>query len=98
MIKLYRAAARTCTEPVGSFVNNQVAYFTFVHCADRYPTMASSPCSARRSRSSSAVRRPCRKKLKTYVDLGIDRLMCLHQIGNIADFADDAQEGRTVKA
>jgi alkanesulfonate monooxygenase SsuD/methylene tetrahydromethanopterin reductase-like flavin-dependent oxidoreductase (luciferase family) len=27
----------------------------------------------------------CRKKLRTYADLGIDRLMCLQQIGSIAD-------------
>ncbi|MEC3974118.1 LLM class flavin-dependent oxidoreductase [Amycolatopsis sp. H20-H5] len=34
MIGLYRAAAERCTEPVGAFVNNQVGFFTFVHCAD----------------------------------------------------------------
>jgi alkanesulfonate monooxygenase SsuD/methylene tetrahydromethanopterin reductase-like flavin-dependent oxidoreductase (luciferase family) len=33
MIDLYRAAANQCTQPVGSTVNNQVAFFTFVHCA-----------------------------------------------------------------
>lgn len=27
----------------------------------------------------------CRKKLQKYADLGIDRLMCLQQIGNIGD-------------
>jgi alkanesulfonate monooxygenase SsuD/methylene tetrahydromethanopterin reductase-like flavin-dependent oxidoreductase (luciferase family) len=34
MIHLYREAIRTRCEPVGEFVNNQVAFFTFVHCAD----------------------------------------------------------------
>ena len=34
MIHLYREAQRTRCEPVGEFVNNQVAFFTFVHCAD----------------------------------------------------------------
>jgi alkanesulfonate monooxygenase SsuD/methylene tetrahydromethanopterin reductase-like flavin-dependent oxidoreductase (luciferase family) len=34
MIHLYREAIRTQCKPVGSFVNNQVAFFTFVHCAD----------------------------------------------------------------
>jgi hypothetical protein len=34
MIELYRTAAEACTEPVGSIVNNQVGYFTFVHCAE----------------------------------------------------------------
>ncbi|WP_329064399.1 LLM class flavin-dependent oxidoreductase [Amycolatopsis sp. NBC_01480] len=34
MISLYREAAASCTEPVGAFVNNQVGFFTFVHCAD----------------------------------------------------------------
>lgn len=34
MVDLYRVAARQCTAPVGSFVNDQVAFFTFVHCAD----------------------------------------------------------------
>ncbi|HWO61702.1 MAG TPA: LLM class flavin-dependent oxidoreductase [Umezawaea sp.] len=33
MVQLYRSAASTCSSPVGSFVNNQVAFFTFVHCA-----------------------------------------------------------------
>lgn len=33
-IDLYRAAAARCTKPVGSFVNNRVAFFTFVHCAE----------------------------------------------------------------
>jgi alkanesulfonate monooxygenase SsuD/methylene tetrahydromethanopterin reductase-like flavin-dependent oxidoreductase (luciferase family) len=34
MVGLYRAAAEGCTEPMGAFVNNQIAFFTFVHCAD----------------------------------------------------------------
>jgi alkanesulfonate monooxygenase SsuD/methylene tetrahydromethanopterin reductase-like flavin-dependent oxidoreductase (luciferase family) len=34
MVGLYRAAAEQCTDPVGAFVNNQIAYFTFVHCAE----------------------------------------------------------------
>jgi alkanesulfonate monooxygenase SsuD/methylene tetrahydromethanopterin reductase-like flavin-dependent oxidoreductase (luciferase family) len=34
MIGLYRDAAAQCDRPVGGYVNNQVAYFTFVHCAD----------------------------------------------------------------
>ncbi len=34
MIHLYREAIRTRCEPVGEFVNDQVAFFTFVHCAD----------------------------------------------------------------
>ncbi|HVG57547.1 MAG TPA: LLM class flavin-dependent oxidoreductase, partial [Hyalangium sp.] len=34
MIHLYREAIRTKCKPVGEFVNNQVAFFTFVHCAD----------------------------------------------------------------
>lgn len=34
MIGLYRDAAASCDRPVGAYVNNQVAYFTFVHCAD----------------------------------------------------------------
>ncbi|MET1071161.1 MAG: LLM class flavin-dependent oxidoreductase [Umezawaea sp.] len=34
MIGLYRAAAAACTSPAGAFVNDQVAFFTFVHCAE----------------------------------------------------------------
>jgi alkanesulfonate monooxygenase SsuD/methylene tetrahydromethanopterin reductase-like flavin-dependent oxidoreductase (luciferase family) len=34
MVELYRAAAAQCTEPVGAFVNDQIAFFTFVHCAE----------------------------------------------------------------
>ena len=32
-IEMYRAGIERCTDPVGSFVNNQVAGFTIVHCA-----------------------------------------------------------------
>lgn len=32
-VEIYREAIKTCT-PVGEFVNDQVALFTFVHCAD----------------------------------------------------------------
>jgi alkanesulfonate monooxygenase SsuD/methylene tetrahydromethanopterin reductase-like flavin-dependent oxidoreductase (luciferase family) len=34
MVALYRSAAGACTSPVGSRVNDQVAFFTFVHCAE----------------------------------------------------------------
>ncbi|MFJ2441465.1 LLM class flavin-dependent oxidoreductase [Streptomyces sp. NPDC087658] len=33
-IDLYRAAVRACESPAGTLVNDQVAFFTFVHCAD----------------------------------------------------------------
>jgi alkanesulfonate monooxygenase SsuD/methylene tetrahydromethanopterin reductase-like flavin-dependent oxidoreductase (luciferase family) len=33
-IDFYRQAVRSATQPVGSFVNDQVAFFTFVHCAE----------------------------------------------------------------
>lgn len=33
-IDLYRRAVRSTQKPVGSFVTDQVAFFTFVHCAD----------------------------------------------------------------
>lgn len=32
-VDIYRAAADKCTDPVGSFVNNQAACFTLVNCA-----------------------------------------------------------------
>ncbi len=164
MIKLYRTAAEQCTEPVGSFVNNQVAYFTFVHCAETdeqamrngaaaaaawytvtalnffeaskefarnlqqqeelmanrakdnlagqffRDEVAASPgptegqlligrvlageeisdeeiFSVLSAQDSLIVGSPetCRKKLRKYADLGIDRLMCLQQIGSIGD-------------
>lgn len=34
MVQFYRDAIAQCDQPVGAYVNNQVAYFTFVHCAD----------------------------------------------------------------
>jgi alkanesulfonate monooxygenase SsuD/methylene tetrahydromethanopterin reductase-like flavin-dependent oxidoreductase (luciferase family) len=34
MVRFYRAAVAQCDRPVGAYVNDQVAYFTFVHCAD----------------------------------------------------------------
>lgn len=33
-IDLYRQAIKRCTKPVGEFINDKVAFFTFVHCAD----------------------------------------------------------------
>jgi alkanesulfonate monooxygenase SsuD/methylene tetrahydromethanopterin reductase-like flavin-dependent oxidoreductase (luciferase family) len=33
MVELYRDAAAACERPVGAYVNNQIAFFTFVHCA-----------------------------------------------------------------
>jgi alkanesulfonate monooxygenase SsuD/methylene tetrahydromethanopterin reductase-like flavin-dependent oxidoreductase (luciferase family) len=164
MIKLYRTAAEACTEPVGSFVNNQVGYFTFVHCAEtdeqamrngaaaaaawytvtalrffeaatefaatmqRHQDLLDSPDGGGltgeflrgeidnapteaqlligrvlqgedvpeeevfrvlSAQQSLIVGSPetCREKLRAYADLGIDRLMCLHQIGGMADEA-----------
>ncbi|WP_375772829.1 LLM class flavin-dependent oxidoreductase [Archangium gephyra] len=34
MIHIYREAIRKHCKPVGEYVNDQVAFFTFVHCAD----------------------------------------------------------------
>jgi alkanesulfonate monooxygenase SsuD/methylene tetrahydromethanopterin reductase-like flavin-dependent oxidoreductase (luciferase family) len=34
LIGLYREAAARCDQPVGAYVNNQIGFFTFVHCAD----------------------------------------------------------------
>jgi alkanesulfonate monooxygenase SsuD/methylene tetrahydromethanopterin reductase-like flavin-dependent oxidoreductase (luciferase family) len=33
-IGLYRQSVRECTKPVGHFLNDNVAFFTFVHCAE----------------------------------------------------------------
>ncbi|MCY0992912.1 LLM class flavin-dependent oxidoreductase [Nannocystis sp. ILAH1] len=33
-IDLYRKAIAECKKPVGEFINDKVAFFTFVHCAD----------------------------------------------------------------
>ncbi|WP_433265563.1 LLM class flavin-dependent oxidoreductase [Actinosynnema sp. CS-041913] len=162
MVALYRDAAAACTEPVGSFVNDQVAFFTFVHCAETdeqavrngavaaaawYTVQAlrffeaadtfvetvahqqklmADPTSGRtgdflraeaaaftgpnraqlvigrvlqgedvpdeeifealNEQDSLIVGSPetCRKKLRTYADLGIDRLMAFHQVGNLS--------------
>jgi alkanesulfonate monooxygenase SsuD/methylene tetrahydromethanopterin reductase-like flavin-dependent oxidoreductase (luciferase family) len=160
LIGLYRAAAAQCTEPVGAFVNNQVGFFTFVHCADtdeeamrngaaaaaawytvtaltffeaasefvrlnaRQQELATAPdgggltgdflrgeaqngptdanlliarilqgepvpddeiFAVLSAQDSLIVGSPdtCRKKLRAYADLGVDRLMCLQQIGGI---------------
>jgi alkanesulfonate monooxygenase SsuD/methylene tetrahydromethanopterin reductase-like flavin-dependent oxidoreductase (luciferase family) len=34
MVRFYRDAAAQCDRPVGAYVNNQIGYFTFVHCAE----------------------------------------------------------------
>jgi alkanesulfonate monooxygenase SsuD/methylene tetrahydromethanopterin reductase-like flavin-dependent oxidoreductase (luciferase family) len=162
MINLYRAAAAACTAPVGEFVNNQVAYFTFVHCADtdeeamrngaaaaaawytvtaltffeaagEFVKMAqrhqalleapdgggltgeflraeagSAPTEAQQligriltgetvpdeelftvlSAQHSLIvgsQETCRAQLREFADIGVDRLMCLHQIGSLPD-------------
>ncbi len=162
MIGLYRKAAAACAEPVGSFVNDQVAYFTFVHCADtdeqamrdgaaaaaawytvtaltffeaatnfaemtrRHEELLASsdgggltgdflrgeaddpPTEAQLligrvlrgeevgeeevftvlSAQQSLIvgsQQTCRRKLRAYADLGVDRLMCLHQIGGLPE-------------
>lgn len=157
LVELYRAAAARCTDPVGAFVNDQVGFFTFVHCADtdeeamrngaaaaaawytvtaltffeaatefvelnaRQEAIVSAadgggltgeflrrdaPTEANQliarilqgesvpddeiftvlsAQDSLIVGSPetCRKKLRAYADLGIDRMMCLQQIGGI---------------
>lgn len=162
MVGLYREAANACTDPVGEFVNNQIGFFTFVHCAEtdeqamrngaaaaaawytvtalRFfeaaqdfvrliesqqailadpagggltgsflraeAAAAAAPTEAQlligriiqgedvpddelfeilSAQQSLIVGSPdtCRKKLQAYADLGIDRLMCLHQIGGL---------------
>ncbi|GIJ43597.1 hypothetical protein Val02_04830 [Virgisporangium aliadipatigenens] len=162
MIELYRAAVRQCERPVGAFVNDRIAFFTFVHCADtdaeavrngaaaaaawytvraltffeakrqfmdmaarqqallaaadgggltgeflRAEQAAAAPpnhaqiCIGRilagehvsddeifdalRDQDSLIVGSPetCRKKLRVYAELGIDRLMCFHQVGHL---------------
>jgi alkanesulfonate monooxygenase SsuD/methylene tetrahydromethanopterin reductase-like flavin-dependent oxidoreductase (luciferase family) len=162
MVGLYRAAAESCTEPVGAFVNNQIAFFTFVHCADtdeeamrngaaaaaawytaraltffeaadsfveviaqqqailadpaggglageflRAEAGAATPPNdaqmvigrilqgeqvpdeevfeALNAQDSLIVGSPetCRRKLRAYADLGIDRLMAFHQVGSL---------------
>ncbi|GAB3157925.1 LLM class flavin-dependent oxidoreductase [Amycolatopsis stemonae] len=157
LVELYRAAAGRCTSPVGAFVNNQVGFFTFVHCAGtdeeamrngaaaaaawytvtaltffeaatefvrvnarneelkRAPGLtgdflrgeaSNTPSEANlliasvlqgeqvaddevfevlSAQDSLIVGSPetCRKKLRAYANLGIDRMMCLQQIGGI---------------
>ncbi|HEX4721262.1 MAG TPA: LLM class flavin-dependent oxidoreductase [Pseudonocardiaceae bacterium] len=162
MIDLYRTAARQCTDPVGAFVNNQVAFFTFVHCADTDEQAMRNGAAAAAAwytvtaltffeaatdfvrmmkRHEELLAKPdgggltgeflrgeadnppteaqlligrilqgetvpddevftvlsaqdslivgsqetCRKKLRAYAELGIDRMMCLHQMGGLAD-------------
>ncbi|HEX5407023.1 MAG TPA: LLM class flavin-dependent oxidoreductase [Pseudonocardiaceae bacterium] len=161
MVDLYRAAARRCTEPVGSYVNDQVAFFTFVHCAETDEQAMRNGAAAAAAwytvtaltffeaaaqfadttklqvdllhkpdgggltgqflraevddaitegkmligrivrgedvpddeifavlsaQDSLIVGSPetCRRKLRAYADLGIDRMMCLQQMGSIA--------------
>lgn len=160
LVNLYRAAAAECERPVGSFVNDQVAFFTFVHCAEtdeeamrggaaaaaawytaraltffeaadafmetmaREQALRDDPSGGglageflRAEASSGAGPSPatlvigrilqgetvpddevyqalaeqdslivgspetCRKKLRAYADLGVDRLMCFQQVG-----------------
>ncbi|MGC7100728.1 LLM class flavin-dependent oxidoreductase [Amycolatopsis lurida] len=160
LVELYRAAAGQCTDPVGAFVNNQVGFFTFVHCADtdeeamrngaaaaaawytvtaltffeaasefvrlnaRQEQIAAAPdgggltgeflrkeARAEPTEANLLIARilqgeavpddeiftvlseqdslivgspaTCRRKLRAYADLGIDRMMCLQQIGGI---------------
>jgi alkanesulfonate monooxygenase SsuD/methylene tetrahydromethanopterin reductase-like flavin-dependent oxidoreductase (luciferase family) len=160
LIELYRAAAGQCRQPVGAFVNDQVAFFTFVHCAETDEEAMRSGAAAAAAwytvtalnffeakdafvetmqRNEALLRDPsgggltgeflrneptapnpaqlligrilegehvpddelfavlsgqdslivgspdtCRKKLRAYADLGIDRLMCFQQVGAIA--------------
>ena len=160
MVKLYRDAAAACTEPVGKVVNNQIGFFTFVHCAETDEQAMRNGAAAAAAwytvtalnffeagqdfarlmaqqeklkadptggglageflraeadagptegqlligriiqgedvpdeelfdilsaQQSLIVGSPetCRKKLRAYADLGIDRLLCLHQIGGL---------------
>jgi alkanesulfonate monooxygenase SsuD/methylene tetrahydromethanopterin reductase-like flavin-dependent oxidoreductase (luciferase family) len=160
LVDLYRSAVQQCEQPVGAFVNDQIAFFTFVHCADtdaeaiangaaaaaawytvqaltffeakkqfmetaaRQQALMDAPdgggltgdflradaaippnraqiCIGRilegeqvsdeeifealRDQDSLIVgsRQTCRKKLRMYADLGIDRLMCFHQVGQL---------------
>lgn len=157
LIDLYRTSLRACERPVGKVINNQVANFTFVHCAESarearenacasavawyvrtageffevaeiYKHMAAESAAAVadnglagtfiKNNASAAIPRAqalvgrimmgekvpedemfetlidehsiivgtpdeCRKKVKTYQEMGVDRLMCLHQVGAI---------------
>lgn len=161
-LKVYHQAISQCKNPVGSFVNEQVAFFTFVHCADtdeqamrngaasaaawytnaafaffearenflmslaEQEAMAKDPAgggltgqyyrkqagqSAPPSRAKSVIGRlmrgeqipneevfevlseqdslivgspdTCLRKMRVYEELGIDRLMCFHRVGQI---------------
>ncbi len=163
LVGLYRAAAAACRRPVGAFTNDQVAFFTFVHCADtdeeavrngaaaaaawytakaltffeaadaftenirRQQRLLADPAGggftgdflraeeaagagpnraqlvigrilsgeavpddevfdALMAQESLIVGSPetCRRKLRVYADLGIDRLMCFQQVGGLA--------------
>jgi alkanesulfonate monooxygenase SsuD/methylene tetrahydromethanopterin reductase-like flavin-dependent oxidoreductase (luciferase family) len=161
MTELYRAAVRQCTRPVGAFTNNQVAFFTFVHCAgtdeealrsgavaaaawytvraltffeakeaflertvrqqallddptgggltgeflraeagdapnraqiaigrvlDGKPVSDEELFDALNEQDSLIIGSPatCREKLRAYAELGIDRLMCFHQVGKLS--------------
>jgi alkanesulfonate monooxygenase SsuD/methylene tetrahydromethanopterin reductase-like flavin-dependent oxidoreductase (luciferase family) len=160
MVALYRNAIAQCAQPVGAFRNDQVAFFTFVHCADTdeqamrdgaataaawYTVQAMTFFEAKEMFLQTAARQQallddrsgggltgeflraeaarglapnraqicigrilegeqvpddeifdalseqdslivgspdtCRAKLARYADLGIDRLMCFHQVG-----------------
>jgi alkanesulfonate monooxygenase SsuD/methylene tetrahydromethanopterin reductase-like flavin-dependent oxidoreductase (luciferase family) len=158
LVELYRAAAGRCPDPVGAFVNDQVGFFTFVHCADTDEEAMRNGAAAaaawytvtaltffegagdfvqRTAREAQILAAPdgggltgdflradgrnaptdaafliarilqgeavsedevftvlsaqdslivgspdtCRKKLRAYADLGIDRMMCLQQMG-----------------
>jgi alkanesulfonate monooxygenase SsuD/methylene tetrahydromethanopterin reductase-like flavin-dependent oxidoreductase (luciferase family) len=157
LVELYRASVAACERPVGKFVNNQVANFTFVHCADSAREARENACASAvawyirtageffevaeifkhmaiegaaaaaggslagkfiRDNATAAVPKAqaligrimmgervpedemfetlidehsiivgtpaeCRKKVQTYQEMGIDRLMCLHQVGGI---------------
>jgi alkanesulfonate monooxygenase SsuD/methylene tetrahydromethanopterin reductase-like flavin-dependent oxidoreductase (luciferase family) len=166
MVDLYRAAAAACTEPVGSYVNNQIGFFTFVHCAEtdeeamrdgaaaaaaawytvkaltffeaadafaetmeRQAALLADPTGGgltgnflRQQLKAAGTSMPneaqlvigrvlrgepvsdeevfealnkqdslivgsketCRRKLQKYADLGIDRMMCFHQVGSLS--------------
>ncbi|WP_020666032.1 LLM class flavin-dependent oxidoreductase [Amycolatopsis nigrescens] len=161
MTGLYRAAVGRCENPVGAFVNDQIAFFTFVHCAEtdeeamrggaaaaaawytvtalgffearaaflenlaRHQALLDDPAGGGltgeflreevnepptpaqlvigrilegeqvpddeifevlSAQDSLIVGSPetCRKKLRVYADLGIDRLMCFHQVGQLS--------------
>lgn len=157
LVALYRKASAACERPVGKVINNQVANFTFVHCAESAREARENACASAvawyvrtageffevgeifkqmalesaaavadnglagtfiRENANAAIPRAqalvgrimmgervpedemfetlidehsiivgtpdeCRKKVKAYQEMGIDRLMCLHQVGAI---------------